>query len=434
LSRLTIVELLVAVLLTGSMWFYVDHILVPHQRQHAAEHDIPRGTLSDLYPRWLGSRELLLHGRDPYSAEITQEIQAGYYGRPLDPTRPTDPKDEERFAYPVYVAFLLAPTVKLTFPAVQAVFSILLTALTILIIPVWVRILDCRWPRATTAALVILTLGSFGVVQGIKLQQLTLLIAAFMTTGVAALVWGHPMTAGVFIALSTIKPQLALPLAGWLILWSLGNPRERWKYLGGFLISMAALMAASEYLLPGWVARFADAIIQYRRYTGGGGSVLEVLLSPAAGRVVALLIVAVAAIFGWRNRYHDSGSENFRQTTALVLAATVVSVPMTAPYNQILLVPAILLILRSMRTLWDASRGYRWLLTVLAGIVLEPYLAAFALAIIAPFTPQQTLFRLWAAPLYTSLAVPVVVLATLLVSFREASFVNRRKPSPANPA
>lgn len=416
------------------MWFYVDHILVPHQRQYAAAHDIPRGNLSDLYPRWLGSRELLLHGRDPYSAEITQEIQAGYYGRPLDPTRPADPQDEERFAYPMYVAFLLAPTVKLPFPAVQAAFSVLLTALTVLIIPVWARLFNCHWPRTTTAVLVVLALGSFGVVQGIKLQQLTLLVSAFMTAGVAALVWGQPMTAGVLIALSTIKPQLALPLACWLVLWSLGNLRERWRFLSGFLISMATLTAASEYLLPGWMARFADAIIQYRRYTGGAGSVLDVLLSPGAGRVVALLIVVFAAIFGWRNRYYDSGSENFYRTTALVLAATVVSVPMTAPYNQILLVPAILLIMRSMRALWVAGRLYRWLLMVLAGILLEPYLSAFALAIIAPFTPEQTLLRLWAAPLYTSLAVPVVVFATLLVSFREASFVNRRMPSPGNPA
>jgi len=51
----------------------------------------PRGNLSDLYPRWLGARELLLHGRDPYSPEITREIQRGYYGRELDSSRPNDP-------------------------------------------------------------------------------------------------------------------------------------------------------------------------------------------------------------------------------------------------------------------------------------------------------------------------------------------------------
>ena len=45
------------------MWFYFDHVLVPYQIQDSAVRHQPRGNLSDLYPRWLGSRELLLHGR-----------------------------------------------------------------------------------------------------------------------------------------------------------------------------------------------------------------------------------------------------------------------------------------------------------------------------------------------------------------------------------
>ncbi len=75
---------LAAVLCATGVWLYGNRVLIPHQVSDAAAHDRPRGNLSDLYPRWLGARELLLHGRDPYSAEVTREIQAGYYGRPLD--------------------------------------------------------------------------------------------------------------------------------------------------------------------------------------------------------------------------------------------------------------------------------------------------------------------------------------------------------------
>ena len=97
-----------AVLCASAMWFYVNQILVPYQRADATAHQRPRGNLSDLYPRWYGSRELLLHHRNPYSPEVTSEIQVGYYGRPLDPSRAADPRDQQGFAYPVYVAFLLA--------------------------------------------------------------------------------------------------------------------------------------------------------------------------------------------------------------------------------------------------------------------------------------------------------------------------------------
>ena len=113
----------VALVLALTMWYYVAGVLVPYQQTEAAGSDRPRGNLSDLYPRWLGSRELLLHGRDPYSATVTHEIQVGYYGRAIDPARPNDPKDQQGFAYPVYVAFLLAPTLGLDFSVVQDGFT-----------------------------------------------------------------------------------------------------------------------------------------------------------------------------------------------------------------------------------------------------------------------------------------------------------------------
>ncbi len=82
------IGLLLAAVASASTWFYVNRILRAQQIADAAVHSRPRGNLSDLYPRWLGARELLLRGRNPYSADITREIQQGYYGRPLDPARP----------------------------------------------------------------------------------------------------------------------------------------------------------------------------------------------------------------------------------------------------------------------------------------------------------------------------------------------------------
>ena len=89
-----------SVLLAAAMWLWVQRIAIPHQQAESTVQGIPRGNLSDLYPRWLGARELLLHHRDPYSADLTREIQTGYYGRPLDPARPNDPKDKQGVSYP----------------------------------------------------------------------------------------------------------------------------------------------------------------------------------------------------------------------------------------------------------------------------------------------------------------------------------------------
>jgi len=64
------------------------------------------------------AQELLLYGRDPYSPEVTREIQAGFYGRPLDPDRPGD-RNYQQDSTTVYVAFYLAPTLHLPFAIVR---------------------------------------------------------------------------------------------------------------------------------------------------------------------------------------------------------------------------------------------------------------------------------------------------------------------------
>ena len=166
--------LLLSILCAVGTWTYADRVLIPHQISDAAAHGRPRGNFSDLYPRWIGARELLLYGRDPYRPEVTREIQAGYYGRPLDPSRPADPRDQQAFAYPVYVVFYLAPALHLRFDVVQRAFFWILVGVTLASIPLWLRVLGWTVAPLGQAAMVALTLGSMAVLQGLKLQQLSL--------------------------------------------------------------------------------------------------------------------------------------------------------------------------------------------------------------------------------------------------------------------
>jgi hypothetical protein len=413
------------------MWFYVQHILIPYQRTDAALHGRPRGNLSDLYPRWLGSRELLLRHRDPYSPEITREIQSGYYGRPLDSERPEDPRDQQGFAYPLYIAFLLAPTVHLSFPVVQEGFRWLLIFLTVISVPLWLRVIGWRPTVWGTFALILLVLASFPALQGIKLQQLSLVVSALMAGCVLSLVGGQLFLAGILLALTTIKPQLALPLAAWLLLWAFARWRERKWLVVGFGLTMAALLVGAEMILPGWIGRFRLAVAEYRQYTGGAGSLLDVLLTPMAGRALALLIVLTVALAGWQWRHVPENSPRFAALAALVLAATVVIVPMVAPYNQLLATPAILLVLRDREMVWERPLG-RLLGTVAASAVFWPWAAALALTVASLVLPAASVERAWAAPLYTSYWIPPAVLG--LMVFRTAAMYKempeRRLPPP----
>lgn len=401
------------------MWFYVQRVLAPHQRAEAAAHGWPRGNLSDLYPRWLGARELLLRHRDPYSAELTREIQSGYYGRPLDPSRPEDPKDQQRFAYPVYVVFLMAPTIGLPFPAAQTCFRWLFVILTLVSVPLWLRVVRWRPSLAGTSILVILTFGSFAVVQGIKLQQLSLVVNGIMATSAAALVTGHFALAGFLLAIATFKPQLALPMAAWFAVWAISDWRRRQGFLWSFVVTMAVLFAAAEYVLPGWMGRFREAVSAYREYTQGASSLLEVLTTPVIGKVMVAGTIIIVAAAGWRLRRAAHDSIAFSAMLAVILATTVVIVPSFAPYNQVLLLPAVFLIAASWRDIWGRNWLTRTSCVVGALVVFWPWLASCGLLLASLVLPSDLVQRAWTAPLRNSLLLPVVVLGLLSLRRRD---------------
>jgi Glycosyltransferase family 87 len=395
------------------MWFYVQHVVIGRQLAEAALRGVPRGNLCDLYPRWLGARELLLHRRNPYSPEITREIQIGYYGRPLDPNRPNDPQDQMAFAYPLYVVFLLAPMITLPFFSVRLVAHWLFVLLTAASVPLWLRAMRWRAPLALTAILVMLTLGNLPIVLGIKLEQLTLLVGGMVAGCVLLSISESLVLAGILLAIATIKPQLVFLFAAWLLLWALGNYNERRRLLWSFVLSMFILCAAAEFVMPGWIGQFANAITAYRQYTGRQVSILSILTTPALGPFLSVLVLVALAIYCWRARHVPADDPLFILICSLALAVTLIVIPMTSLYNQILLLPAVLLIVRHAGLLWRKDPVTR-LLCIVAGLAVSwPWLAALVLDLASVLTRTAFVERYWAAPLWSSMTIPLAVLLLL---------------------
>lgn len=411
----------ISLVMAGSLWFYVQRILIPHQKTEAAATGQPRGILSDLYPRWLGARELLLRGRDPYSDEVTRQIQTGYYGRPLDPKRPSDPKDQERFAYPVYVVFLLAPTVHAPFFLVRAAFFWLLLILTGASVFLWLRAFRWSPPSPLLCILVILTMSSFGVVQGSKLQQLSLLVGFLVAAAVLCVTREQFFLGGLLFSVATIKPQLVVLVIAGLFLWTLGHWRQRQGYVWGLATGVLVLVTGGEWLLPGWMGEFLRGLVAYEHYTGGR-SLLDALVGRTAGTILAVIILAGAAVGCWGSRRIGSNTHGFQLEIAFLLTATILVVPITAPYNHVLLLPAVLLILQSWPQLWQRRGLERFFCALGALILFWQWAASFALMIGAAFVHPLTIQKTWAVPLWAMLGVPPAILALLsIVAFRNRS-------------
>lgn len=417
---------MLTVVAAASMWFYVIGILRARQIAEAEAKQIPRGNLSDLYPRWLGARELLLHHRNPYSREVTLEIQEGYYGRRLDPARPNDPKDQQGFAYPVYVVFLLAPLVGIPFPVLLIIFYWSLVLLTAASVWLWLRTLRWQLPLMAVVCCMVLALGSFPAVQGIKLQQLSLLVAALLAGSSACVASGFLFCGGVLLALATIKPQLAWPLVAWLLLWAVGDWRGRRRLVFGFGLSMVLLLGGAEIILPGWWRMFAEAIGQYRHYTQSQ-SVLEVILnetfgsaaSGVAGRIGGQILAAIAVLASvpvlWKLRRQAADASGFSCTAALVLALTVLVVPMYAPYNQVLLLPAILALVRDRTFFISRPRGVQFLYLTAGFALAWQWIASLTLSAAYLLGSRAWALSAWKVPFFATFSLPVFVFALIFL-------------------
>jgi len=336
------IVLWVAILSLGlGMVDYYFGILIPirHKQLQIGGKNVS-GNWSDLYPRWLGARELLWHGRNPYSAEVTAGIQRGFYGGQIGQFDAHNPTDPQGFAYPIYIVFLLAPLLPFPFEVVRPVFSGILLVMTPASFLLWMRALGVRLQAGTALPVLTLAMTSYAVLDGLQLQQITLLVAFLMSASVAALAAGSWRLAGVLLSMATVKPQLAVFLVGFLLLWSLGEWRSRKRFALATGGSMAALLIGAEVVLPGWFGWWRNAAYGYLGHHKP--ALLAGVLGPTPAAVVGTIAVLAFAGLCWRLRKEPAGSQRFNWMLVAAMALTALFWPNAGSsyYNQVVLFPA----------------------------------------------------------------------------------------------
>ncbi len=405
-----------SLLVCFGLWRWAETILVPSNTHVAQTKGRPIGNNSDLYPRWLGTRELLLHGRDPYSAEVTREIQTGFYGRPLNPQNPSDPTFPESFVYPLYVVFLLAPTVTLPFGTVQEIFRWFLLFGLACSVPLWMCAIGFRPRRLLVLSGMVLAVSSSSGVSEYHQQNLAALVVLFLAAAAAATARNRLLLGGFLLALATIKPELSGLNVLWFLLWATGCWSERKRLIWGFLGTMAALLVAAEVVSPHWIGRFLAALREYPTY-GTDPSILQVFLPSFLAKVVAAGLVGVLFALCWQWRKAPAGSEYFGWALAWVATVTLAVIPKLAAYNQPLLIPALLVLLAHRETIWQAPLFPRALTKGVLMCLMWQWVAALILSLGTLLIPAGRLRAAAQVPDYASLALsPLTLLAVVAMT------------------
>ncbi|MGO9646949.1 MAG: glycosyltransferase family 87 protein [Terriglobales bacterium] len=412
-----------SLLVCFGIWHWAETILVPANTFAAQSKGVPIGNNSDLYPRWLGARELLLHRRDPYSAEVTRDIQKGFYGRPLGPMESADPRAQESFVYPLYVVFLLAPTVTLPFSTVLEVFRWFLLLGIAASVPVWMYAVGLRFRPVQLGSAMVLAVSSYPAVLEFHMQNVQALVALLLALTVASLVRGRLVLSGFLLALATVKPDTTTPVVLWLLVWAAWR-RERWRLIWGFTGSMAIMLAGAQAISPGWMERFLVAVREYPSY-GTDPSILQVLFPPVIAKLMLAALVLYVLTTCWRWKRAAADSDGFGWTLALVITVTLVAIPKLSVYNQVLLIPPLLVLFaqrqaiasmglmpRALAKAAFASQGWQWATAVII---------SFASLLISGERMRAAVL----VPVYTLLALPPLTLLAVV----SATFVRQRRSS-----
>jgi hypothetical protein len=409
--------LAVAILLAAGMTYYYFALLIPQVRAVHASHQLDGGYYygGDLYPIWFTTHELLFHHRNPYTNEMTREIQTGLFGRTLDPRRAGDPPEHYRaFSYPLYTDVIGTPLTWLSFRQVQYVLAFASPLLLAVGVWLWLVAFDLRVGAASTTAVILLTLTSYAVLEAIFAQQPAIIVGVSLATMAASLKRERYLLAGVCLALAAIKPQLMLLLAIWLLLWALSDWDRRKTLIFGFALTLALLLGASQLVLPGWLSDWRAALVEYRQYTEP--PLVQFVLGKWLGGLVEFALLMLAACICWRTRRAAAMSHDFALTLSLALAVTIVTLPTGgAVYDHVLLLPAILWLYSNRDQILRAARSLR-LFVVLGLIALSwQWIAAGLVDILVWAIPGwSSAAQLLVFPLRTAAPLPFAVLAALI--------------------
>jgi hypothetical protein len=275
----------------------------------------------------------------------------------------------------------------------------------------WIRFLGWEVPPLRQFALVLFALSTPQVIEGIRLQQPGLLVGILIAASAVLIRKQRLWFAGSLLAVSTIKPQMALLPVAWWALWAAADWTKRRQLFWGFMATIALLTVGGELILPGWITRFANGMTAYRAYALGAMSPLEFLAGRATGLALGgILLLSVAAIC-WKSRREPADSARCAVVLSLVLLTATLAMPIKPLFNQVLLMPSVFLALRDWNLLWQARR--------LACVL---FLAGLAWPWVAASWVLSSSPQLWRLPLLASFLLTFIM---LLVMVRPAAQILR---------
>jgi len=320
---------------------------------------------NDFLARWTGAHAWIVEGINPYDPAVSLAAQQMIYGREADPAAG---EDVAHFVYPLPAMLFFAPFGLLPYTLARALWMTLLEISLPLLVFLSLRWLDWRPGKGLLAFFLFFSMFWYHGVRAVVVGQFAVVEAVLMLLALLLYHRRRDTAAGISLALTIAKPQMAFLLIPFLLVHAVS--RRRWRFVLSSAGAFVVLMLASELLLPGWLLDWIRQLQDYPAYTSIG-SPISILAGFVPGAKQVINIVLTAALLGgmlwsWLRACREGG-EVFLKAAMLTLVVTNLVAFRTATTNYVVLLPVLLYIVKY----WVARSARRGTIAaVLAMIIL----------------------------------------------------------------
>lgn len=331
LSRRTILVLLGLVLLGAFTW-----------ANYKFAKASPGGT--DFLVHWVGARTLF-RGETPYSDKVALEIQTLIYGRPARPG-----EHEFRVAYPIYSALIFGPFALISdFDLARSLWMTFLEIVLLAVFFLSLKIVKWQPGHILLPLIFLFSLAWYHAARPLINGNAVAVVALLFVATLWAIESKREALAGIFLALATIKPHLALLPVIWSLLWMVNQ--RRWRFVGWFFGSLVVMVLAGMALVPAWPIQNLYEIMRYTSYNPPTtvGSALETWFpgfGKPAGWLLSLLLCGLL-LWEWKCSFR-SGFLEFTRVFAVTLVTSQWIGITTDPGNFIILTLPLVMVLQSL--------------------------------------------------------------------------------------
>jgi hypothetical protein len=294
---------------------------------------VPGG--NDFLANCLVWEPYLREGISPYSDEAALYVQRIIYGRPALPG-----EDQNRLVYPFYSIVLHGPFVYLPYSLARAIYMTLLQAALCAGVIMSLDLVRWRPPKWLLAAVLAWSLLFYPQARGVILGQFAIFGFFSLAATLYFLENRRDFLAGALLVLSTIKPTLVFLVVPFLMLWAI--IARRWRFLGGFLSTLAVLVLGSLIALPTWVSEWFHRISAYSDYTVGHSPIwlfahVYVRNLGSSGETALALLLLIGTVASWWLAFYSRKRTQFYWALGMTLLVSNLIVPRSATTNYVML-------------------------------------------------------------------------------------------------